>query len=216
MEGRSLVEDVPITVEGEPLAFERRENEGPEAWDAFVTYRDLGSGRSLKAVARAVSKSEGLMARWSGQHEWQRRCFEYDTWLERTHREAVRLAVIERGKQHADVLDAMITSLAQPALALAERIHKDGGLKIPEDADPAQFLAMVAETAKVMPRLIEASRLVNGMSTANVDHSGSAGAPERRTDEEVDEFLLGIDDGSQALLESGYEEPVDKDSDDAN
>ena len=210
------MEDVPITVDGEPLAFERREEESTPAWEAFLIYRDLGNERSIRGVARTCGKDPTLIARWSSRHEWVRRCFEYDTWLEREHREATRQAIIERGKQHAQVLDAMITSLAQPALALAKRIEQDGGLKIPEDADPATFLAMVAETAKVMPKLIEASRLVTGMSTSNVEVTGTAGAPERKTDEEVDDFLLGIDDGSQGLLEAGYEEEVQTDATDEN
>ncbi len=63
--------------------YERRDNEGPEAFEAFTIYRDMGLDRSLVRVAAQLSKSEQLMARWSGTHEWVKRIRAYDMEVDR-------------------------------------------------------------------------------------------------------------------------------------
>lgn len=45
--------------------WERQKGESAQAYEAFVTYRDMGSERSLQAVSQRLSKSIPLIKRWS-------------------------------------------------------------------------------------------------------------------------------------------------------
>lgn len=53
--------------------WEQREDEGPEAFEAFATYRDMGNKRSLVKVAGVLGKSTQLMDRWNSKYQWRKR-----------------------------------------------------------------------------------------------------------------------------------------------
>lgn len=197
--------DVPITTSGEPLPFERRENESEEAFEAFAAYRDMGDKRSLAIVAQQLHKSKTLMGRWSSDHEWQKRCYAYDSWCAEQRREALRAEHVERGRKQAEALDAAIKVLAEPALQVAKMIEEER-MTVSDEVPAHLLLSLVERTSKVLPSLIQASRLVNGMSTANLDvHSNGTGDVAGKSNDEIDAFLLGVDEGTtqQGELEQG-------------
>lgn len=61
-----------------PQPWERRENESVKAYEAFVLYREMGSDRSIRAVAQRLGKSNALISRWSCNYNWQERIRAYD------------------------------------------------------------------------------------------------------------------------------------------
>lgn len=63
-------------MQGEPKPWERQPGEPTKAFAAFTVYRDLGPERSLVEVARRLTRSRGLIARWSaprGPHSYTHR-----------------------------------------------------------------------------------------------------------------------------------------------
>lgn len=56
-----------------PKPWERQENESAKAYEAFAVYRDMGVERSVRATAKALGKSIGLISRWSANYEWVNR-----------------------------------------------------------------------------------------------------------------------------------------------
>lgn len=191
-----------VTTEGEPLPFERMQGEGEERFEAFSIYRDMGAEtggkRSLRQVAEQLGKSTELIERWSRLDGWQKRCFAFDAWTAAQRREALKAELQARSRQHAEALDAAITVLAEPAIQVARRIAK-GELRVSEDVDPMYLLKLVESTGKVLPQLIQASRLVNGMSTENVALNGSlTHGAEQKGNDEIEAYLLGFDDGTHA------------------
>lgn len=58
--------------------WERQENESPQAYEAFVTYRDLGVGRTFTAVAEKLQKSFTLIRRWKDNWDWENRVAAWD------------------------------------------------------------------------------------------------------------------------------------------
>lgn len=71
--------------------WDRQKSESQQAYEAFVTYRDLGAERSTSKVARRLSKSTTLMNRWSSAHGWVERARQYDNYLDgEARREAVK------------------------------------------------------------------------------------------------------------------------------
>lgn len=61
------------------MIWERREDEGDEAWAAFSVY--LTQERMIKKVAERVGKSPTLLYRWSSKYEWQARATAFDNSL---------------------------------------------------------------------------------------------------------------------------------------
>ena len=59
-------------------AWEQREREGAEAYEAFLAFRDSGPKRTVKGVAEALGKSRSLVAGWACRHDWRRRARAWD------------------------------------------------------------------------------------------------------------------------------------------
>lgn len=75
-------------------AWDRREDADPKetskAYAAFLLYRDMGGQRALSRVAKALSKSETLINRWSFTHDWVSRAQAWDAEQQRLDDEARR------------------------------------------------------------------------------------------------------------------------------
>jgi len=59
-------------------AWERRPEESSQAYGAFRVYLELGPDRSFVATARQLGKSESLIRRWAGRHNWRQRTYLWD------------------------------------------------------------------------------------------------------------------------------------------
>jgi transposase-like protein len=73
----------------------RKANEGPEAWAAFLIFRNSGSNRQLTAVARELNITPQQVSKWSRAHNWKQRVLIYDRENEAAKRKA-ELEAIER------------------------------------------------------------------------------------------------------------------------
>ena len=67
----------------ERQVWERLEGEGRKAFEAFATYREMGTARSNAKVARQLGKSKTLIDRWSGRWKWTSRMDAYNDHLDR-------------------------------------------------------------------------------------------------------------------------------------
>ena len=61
--------------------WERQKGESEKAFEAFVTYRDMGEKRTLTAVAEKLQKSGTLIRRWKSTWDWAERVRAYDNEL---------------------------------------------------------------------------------------------------------------------------------------
>lgn len=84
----------------ERQVWERRDTETQPAFEAFAVYRDMGQGRSLRAVERELGKSGSLISRWSGQHDWVARARAFDAEQDRVAWEAEMESVRRRKLDH--------------------------------------------------------------------------------------------------------------------
>lgn len=101
--------------------WERQEGETPKAYEAFTVYRDMGIQRSVRKVARELSKSETLMARWSGAYDWVDRVAAWDSEQDRVARQQQLDDIKKMRKKHANIADAMLIKAA----AALKRIPTD-------------------------------------------------------------------------------------------
>lgn len=78
--------------------WERQPKESWQAFEGFVTYRDLGPERSLAEVRKKLHKSATIFARWSRQYEWVKRCHAYDDHLDAIKRTARESAIAKKAR----------------------------------------------------------------------------------------------------------------------
>jgi len=80
----------------------RKANEGPEAWAAFLIYRNLGSNRQYMQVAREVNKTPQQISKWALKHNWKQRVLIYDRENEAAQRRAELEAIEKMRKRHIE------------------------------------------------------------------------------------------------------------------
>ena len=93
--------------------WERQPEETPDAWAAFVQYRDMGSNRSTAKVAQALGKTKTIMDRWSSKHAWVRRCLAWDNEQDRQWREEQTAARKRMAERQAATAAAAQNKIAQ-------------------------------------------------------------------------------------------------------
>lgn len=90
-----------------PLPFEQQPKESNKAFAAFSLYLSLGPQRSLVEVAQKLSKSEGLIARWSRKFDWPARVAAYGAHLAMIEREAIESLAREKAVAWDKVIEAV-------------------------------------------------------------------------------------------------------------
>lgn len=187
----------------EPKPWEPVASWSPEQREAFVMYRDQGIDRSLRATQEALGKPSGyqrVLEEWSRVESWVGRVAAYDAELDRIRREASEDEIARITKTHAKALESAIKVISRPILELADKIER-GEVDLTDD--PYALGIGTKEGAKLLPALVQASRLVHGVSTQNVavnaEHRHKI---ERASLDELDAYLLGHDDGAKQLAES--------------
>ena len=83
--------------------WERQPGETEKAYEAFLIYKNLGPGRTVTEVAKELTKSRQLLARWSSQYRWKDRASEYDRENERKEQIATQKARKEMIKRHIQI-----------------------------------------------------------------------------------------------------------------
>lgn len=189
--------------------WDRQPGESDESWEAFTAYRDMadeGDGRrSTRQAARQLGKSATLVGRWSTEHDWQRRVQAFDR-----DRDAQRLAegaaaIRRAAKRQGRSLEAAIMAVMAPVEAYLAKLQEAGGSRQSFSEWTLRELALASrEAARLLPQLVQAERLVHGLSTARgevvpVDpQRAAAEARVRDMDRDaLDVYLLGVDDGRE-------------------
>jgi hypothetical protein len=99
----------------QPDPWELQPGEPPEAYAAFVEYRDMGAGRSLAILANQAvkpgqnrGKSLSLLEEWSSRFKWQMRIRAWISEEDRIRREANLELLIELQRRHLHVARTML------------------------------------------------------------------------------------------------------------
>lgn len=96
-----------------PEPWERQPKESLKAFEAFATYRDMGSDRTVRKVARAVNRSVTLIGRWSSEHKWVERVTAWDAEQDRLNREEQRKAIAKMRARHTKLAESMLLKAAK-------------------------------------------------------------------------------------------------------
>jgi hypothetical protein len=97
--------------------FQRLPGESGPAFQAFRSYRELGSARSTRRVAQELGKSKALVQRWSSRWRWQERIHAWEDEQDR-RRESDLRAVEEMARRHATIACAAQERVVERLAAL--------------------------------------------------------------------------------------------------
>jgi hypothetical protein len=149
-----------------PKPWERQPGEGPEAFDAFVAYRDMPTkDRSLTAAYRRYTggeaiKASGTWMNWSVEWRWRPRTLAWDDENDRLKREAHRDAIVKMSERQAATAQYWQGVAYQQMQALLERLQDDG----PAAADARAMFGPTALT-KMLVDAAKLERLARGVPT---------------------------------------------------
>jgi hypothetical protein len=150
--------------------------EGPKAFAAFVTYRDLPPNqRSLDAAWREAHPAQSTprrrsktWAEWSRQFGWVDRAASWDTEIDRQKRERFLKAQLDATERHQRAAQALLTLSTLPARTLLNRLQDPN---FQQELDKLSGLALMRENwraAAVVPAIANMERLALGLSTTDV------------------------------------------------
>jgi len=94
-----------------PEPWDRQPDESAPAYEAFLTYRDMGYARSTAGVAQKLGKSKTLMDRWSGRWDWVARTEAWDSMPSAKLVEAYEEMAQRVAEQHERVATKLMSRL---------------------------------------------------------------------------------------------------------
>jgi hypothetical protein len=151
-----------------PLMFEQQPRESAKAFAAFSLYLSLGPERSLAEVARKLSKSEGLIARWSSKFDWPARVAAYAAHLAVVEREAIEATV--RGR--AAIWESREQALKETEWAMHERAIAAAKRGLDEYMKREKVYANLADIARMLEIASKLGRLATGLGTDGERRNG--------------------------------------------
>lgn len=139
--------DHDVSQERQP--WDRIEGETDFAWQAFVTFRNLGPGRTAKAAAAALNKATTTLQRWSAANDWQLRARAWDAYCDARDQERDEV-------ERAEGRKSMYERQARVGKQLWERARD---VLLPE-GDPAKAKAFI----EGLPPHVQLKMLTEGMN----------------------------------------------------
>lgn len=110
--------------------WERQDNEGGKAYEAFCVYRDMGLDRTTRKVAAVLSKSEQLIRRWSAAHEWVKRAGAWDAEQDRIARIQQTKEIQAMRKRQRKTAERMQDIGAEMLEKLQEKVQLTGRVQL--------------------------------------------------------------------------------------
>ena len=132
--------------------WERRADESTPAFAAFSTYLNMGTERSLRELAKKLSKSYTLVGRWSREKNWQERIRAYDNHLADVDMKRTVKEIKDRYSRFGKVSDQLTLKALEALTTLkASRLSPQDALAL------LRVAAMLADKNKgvMAPEVVE-------------------------------------------------------------
>lgn len=154
--------------------WERQKGESEKAYEAFVTYRDMGQERTITAVVKQLGKSRALIDRWRSRWEWKERVRLYDNDLEK---EARAKAVKDRKKMTERHIGIAMQLQKKALAALTEMSVEDMSPK-----DIKEYIKMATDLERLNRTLEEESTRSTGDAQSSLADTIIAAYQKRKGD----------------------------------
>lgn len=144
----------------------RQSYETDHTWEQFVHYRDQGIGRSQRKTADYFGVSPVTISTLASRHDWHDRVTAYDIWQERVYQAHLLKSIRDMAERHATIAAENLDALLLPTQAVMKKLEDNPNL-IDElsETSAKQLIRLAVESAKVIPRMMNAERLSRGLPT---------------------------------------------------
>jgi hypothetical protein len=133
--------------------------------------------RSLRVLAQRLGKSSTIVARWSREDGWPRRVASYDNHIDQRKRAALGRELESTVRGAAQHLAGARALIGQSVTAVLRHIaaENEQGRDPFADWDLREKMCAAATLVKALPAVVQAERLVAGLSSVNLaGHDGGA------------------------------------------
>jgi len=150
--------------------FDRLDSETPEAFGAFVAYRDAGAKRSFRQAAEDSGNDDKTCERWRTTHNWKDRALAWDRFIDRKSQEAQVDQIQKMKRRHVALAVRMqqlsmegMQSITGDMLHVSDMARFAGlGVQLERDArgdtEISPVLGIIATDVEDVPKLVEALR----------------------------------------------------------
>jgi arginine utilization protein RocB len=119
MPKNNMPNDLDNVVELKPEhSWHRQPRETDEAFEAFVSYRDMGLKRSISKVSAQLAKGVRQIERWSAHHAWRKRVLDFENEQDRIRIAAHTENVQEMSARHSKLALKLFAKVAKRLDAL--------------------------------------------------------------------------------------------------
>ncbi len=121
--------------------WDRVEEEGTKAFEAFCAYRDMGPKRGIRRVAAVLGRPDtykAVLERWSVKYGWVKRSQAWDDFQDKKAQEAAITQIEEMKKRHVQQSVALQTKALQRLQSLD-----------PRELTATNVLGYIAEAIKI-------------------------------------------------------------------
>lgn len=140
------------------------------AWEYFSYYRDLGKERTLKKVSANYGVSFQLVSKMSADHDWVERCSAYDAHVDKLTLERNLDAISVVQNKHKTITSNLLRVVLAPLEEAVKRIDSiKQEIKDTEKWSNTDLLIYIVKHTAEIREIIKLERLVNNMSTENID-----------------------------------------------
>lgn len=125
----------------EKQPWDRQENEGTKAFEAFKAYRDMGVKRGIRRVPAVLGRPDTykpVLERWSVKYSWVKRAQAWDDFQDKVAQEAALTQIEEMKKRHIQQAVALQTKALQRLQSLN-----------PKELSATNVIGFIAEAIKI-------------------------------------------------------------------
>lgn len=159
-------------------SWKRREGESSKAYQAFLTYRELGAERSIREAfrqynrnAEKVHKREEVWWRWSSKYKWVARAEAWDTYINSTLDKKLLKGISEMRARHIE-----------RAIKLQDKVIDRLDALEPEEIEP-----------KHIPKYIETAVRIERMARGQVTEVVQRGLSELPNESQISAIIALLD-----------------------
>lgn len=95
----------------EPYPWVRQDDETEVAYEAFRTYLNLGSRRTMRLTAETVGKNPSLMERWAQRHDWRERARAFDRHMDSAETDGLAEELARVRNRHMELTNKLLDHL---------------------------------------------------------------------------------------------------------
>lgn len=152
------------------LPWERQDDESLEAFEAFVTYRDGGSDRTVTAVSQALKKHRTLIGRWSSKYAWVDRVKAWEGYLDAQRRRSMVSEQEAVARRHLQLSQSLSHKVAESLNLMGKPIvcQNCGEFVTDVEGNPIPKILPPRLIGQWLRESVHTDRLSLGLSTDNV------------------------------------------------